>query len=225
MRKIANYPIYIFTFIILFSITSCEYLSQNESGISDSLEPVEEVSLISGAENATITVNKDTESYFTIEFNHIETNNIIQNGTGEGWCIDWKKSIDSNGGSYNGIELYSTYRVEKWKPVNYLLNIKEDLIADDPDLTFREIQLAIWSMRANPEFNLDEVAVKDIPGRMLSDDGQPGFSYEKVNHILDIVEAGYKDFEFTPDSRFAVVAATPSDIQTVFTVVNLKSGF
>ena len=221
MRRAIKYPVYIFAFTILFFSNSCEYVSQNDNELSESLEPVEEVSLISGGENATITVNKGgDQAYFSIDFDNIGPNDVIQNGTGEGWCIDWRKSIDSNGGSYNGIELYSTYLVEEWKPINYLLNIKADLRANDPDLTWRELQVVIWTLRANPEFNLDEVATEDLSSRLLTSDGQPNFSYEKVQEILDIVDAGHKDFNFTPDSKFAVVAATPSDVQTVFTVIN-----
>ena len=220
MRPTIKYPIYIFSFAILLFSVSCDFLRQSDNKLAESLEPVEEVSLISGAENSTIIVNKGNQSYFSIDFDNIEPNDVIQNGTGEGWCIDWRKSIDSNGGNYNGIELYSTFLVEGWKSINYLLNIKENLIANNPEITWREIQVAIWSLRANPEFNLNEVAVENLPGRMVNSDGQPNFSYDKVQEILDIIDAGYESFTFTPDTKYAVVAATPSDVQSVFTVVN-----
>jgi hypothetical protein len=195
-------------------------VSQSDNELSESLEPVEDVRLISGAESATITVNKGNQAYFSINFDSIESNDVIENGTGEGWCIDWRKSIDSNGGSYSDIELYSTYLVEEWKPINFLMNIKENLKAKDPQLTWREFQLVVWSLRANPEFNLDEVSLEDLSNRFLNSDGEPDFSYEKVKNILDIVEEGHKNFSYGPEKKFAVIAATPSDVQTVFTVVN-----
>lgn len=208
------------TFVLsIFVFASCEILEQNDKQLSESLESVEEVILIPEGKDATITVNKDNKAFFRIGFSDIEQNDVIQNGIGEGWCIDWQTEIDSENGVYNGVELYSTYRVEKWKPVNYLINIKDDLMTNNAEITYREIQLAIWSFRANPEFNLEEVALEDLPGRMVKD-GEPNFSYERVKDIITTVEQGYSDFEYNDESKFAVIASTPSDVQTVFTVVN-----
>ncbi|MDZ7660436.1 hypothetical protein [Fodinibius sp.] len=61
----------------LFAIASCEILEQNDKQLSESLEPVEEVTLISGGEDATITVNKDNKAFFRIEFSDIEQNDVI----------------------------------------------------------------------------------------------------------------------------------------------------
>lgn len=219
MKIRSHFILLLLTLAISFSVISCEIFSQDEEQITETLNVAEEVSLISGAENASITVNKDSQAFFRIEFGDIEPNEVIQNGTGEGWCIDWQTPIDSEGGTYSGIELYSTYQVEQWKPVNYLLNIKEDLLANDPEITNFEIQLAIWSFRANPEFNLDEVALEDLPDRMVTE-GEPNFSYEKVEEITGMVEAGYEGFTYSSGTKFAVIASTPPDVQTVFTVVN-----
>lgn len=202
--------------VLLFS-TSCNNLSGNKSDLTDTLEPVEDVSLVTGGENASIIVDKNHRSYFIIEFSNIASNDVMQNGTNEGWCIDWQKEINSNSGSYSGIKLYSTYLVEKWKPVNYLLNIKDELMDSDPDITWREIQVAIWSLRANPEFNVDEVAVKDLPGDMVSN-GQPNYNIDKVHEILDKVAANYATFDYSSGTKFAIIAATPADVQTVIAV-------
>lgn len=219
MLKKTNLIILSIFVLSLFVFASCEILEQNDKQLSESLESVEEVILIPEGKDATITVNQDNKAFFSIGFSDIEQNDVIQNGIGEGWCIDWQTEIDSENGVYNGVELYSTYRVEKWKPVNYLINIKDDLMANNSEITYREIQLAIWSFRANPEFNLEEVALEDLPGRMVKD-GQPNFSYERVKEIITTVEQGYSDFEYNDESKFAVIASTPSDVQTVFTVVN-----
>lgn len=220
MKIKSHFILFLLALTTLFSVISCEIFKQDDTQITETLNVVEEVSLIPGAENATITVNKDNQAFFSIEFGDIEPNDVIQNGTGEGWCIDWQTPIDSEGGTFSGLELYSTYLVEQWKPVNYLLNIKEDLKAEDPEINNFVIQLAIWSFRANPEFNIEEVALEDLPDRMVADDGQPNFSYEKVREIIEIVEAGYKDFAYSSGTKFAVIASTPPDVQTVFTVVN-----
>ena len=201
---------------LLIAFTSCND-STTTAPITDSLDPISEVSLIPGAENSTIIVNRSSETYFSVEFMNISSNKIIGNDIREGWCIDWQKPIDSNGGIYTNIPLYSTFNVEKWNPLNFLLNIKEQLKADDPEITFREIQIAIWSLRGFPKFDLDTINIQEIHGRM-HDNGVPTFSAEKVKEILQIVENGYKDFAFIPGTKFAVIAETPVDVQTVITV-------
>jgi hypothetical protein len=202
---------------ILITVPSCKKLT-TESNLDDSLDPVEEVSRINGANNATITVNRSENAFFRLNFSEISENSVIGNGEGEGWCIDWQKPIDSNGGVYTNIQLYSTYNVEKWKPINYLFNIIEQLKLDDPEMTNLEVQLAIWSMRGNPEFDLDSIEVTDLPPRMHNN-GEPTFNRQKVQYIIQVVEAGYRDFVATEGSRFVVIAETPADIQTVITVV------
>ncbi|TVR37064.1 MAG: hypothetical protein EA390_00270, partial [Balneolaceae bacterium] len=197
--------------------TSCKNLT-TESNLDDSLDPVEEVTRINGADNATITVNKGQSTYFNIDFTEINPNGVIENGPGEGWCIDWKKPIDSDGGVYENIQLYSTYNVTKWKPINYLFNIMDQLKQDDPEITFRDVQVAIWVMRGNPAFDLDTIEVTDLPSRMHSN-GEPTFTREKVDYIVSVVEAGYRDFTASEGSRFVVIAETPADVQTVITVV------
>ncbi|MCW9706768.1 hypothetical protein [Fodinibius salsisoli] len=224
MKGISSHTIYILVAILLFNFSCTEDPVSNTSDLEDSLDPVEKVVAIEGGESATITVEKDSKAFFTIKFSEIKPNNIIQNGIKEGWCIDWQKPINSNNGTYNEIKLYSTYLVEKWMPVNYLLNIQENLQANDPEITYREIQLAIWSLRANPEFNLDEVDLNDLPNRFMKD-GQAAFNAKKVNEVLNMVETGYRDYDFSPSgTKFAVIAETPVDVQTVFGVVEVEDG-
>lgn len=212
--------LYTIAFIpILFAISSCKNLTGDSGNISDSLDPIENVVPVEGAESTTLLVNKGSEAYFSLEFSGMDQNSVIQNGfIGDGWCIDWQKPIESNNGTYSGIQLYSTYNVEKWNPLNYLFNIMDDLKQADPDLTYREFQAVVWSMRGLPEFNLETISDEDLPSRLRTD-GQANFSREKVATIIEIVEAGYQDFEFTEGTKFAVIAETPADVQTVITVV------
>lgn len=212
--------VYLLNFL-LFSlfISACGNLTSNDEDISGSLDPVENVVPIIGAENSTLTVNLQSSAYFQLEFQDIQSNDNINNGfVGEGWCIDWQVPIDSNNASYTDIPLYSTFNVKSWRPLNYLLNIKDDLFDADPELTYREIQLVVWSLRGYPEFNLNEISIENLPSRMV-ENGEPNFSYEKVDTILQIVEEGYEDFNFVEGTKYAVIAETPSDVQTVITVL------
>ena len=205
---------------LLLIFSSCKNLTGESGELTETLDPIENVTPISGAENSTITVNRTSDSYFRLGFTNVQSNGIVSDGmVGEGWCIDWQKPIDSNNGTYENIQLYSTFNVESWNPTNYLFNIVDDLKNADSELTLYDIQAVVWSLRGFPKFNLDQIAAEDLPARMLTD-GEPNFSYEKVRTILEIVEAGHEQFDFTEGTRYAVIAETPPDVQTVITVVN-----
>jgi len=219
MRSIHKLILLILFVSTVLLLSSCKNLTGDSGNISESLDPVENVVPLEGAESSTIVVNKGTDSYFRLEFSGLNSNDVIQNGfTGEGWCIDWQKPIESNNGTYSDIQLYSTFNVEKWNPLNFLFNIMGELKQADPDITYREFQAVVWSLRGLPEFNLEAVLDKDLPSRLREGD-EANFSREKVATILEIIEAGYRDFEFTEGTRYAVIAETPFDVQTVITVV------
>lgn len=205
-------------------VTACDNkITDNDTktpDLSESLDPIEEVYLIEGGENAALLVNKhrDEQAYFSIEFSNIESNEFISNGLKDAWCIDIRKPIDSNNGKYENIKLYSTHLVEKWMPLNFLLNVQNQLRSQDPNISWLEVQLAIWSLRGYPEFDLDEVDINDLPGQFRSE-GEPTFNYDKVNEILEFVDANYRDFDFTKSGlKFAVIAEMPVDVQTVIAV-------
>jgi len=219
MRSIHKLILLILFVSTVLLLSSCKNLTGDSGNISESLDPVENVVPLEGAESSTIVVNKGTDSYFRLEFSGLNSNDVIQNGfTGEGWCIDWQKPIESNNGTYSDIQLYSTFNVEKWNPLNFLFNIMDELKQADPDLTYREFQAVVWSLRGLPEFNLAAVLDKDLPSRLREGD-EANFSREKVATILEIIEGGYRDFDFSEGTRYAVIAETPSDVQTVITVV------
>lgn len=207
-------------------LVSCDSLfNGNKDGdkpdLGDSLDPIEEVILIEEATNSTLTVNVNSkkEAYFSIDFTNISSNTIINNGIRDAWCIDVWKSINSNNGVYHNIKLYSTDLVEQWKPLNYLLNIEKRLRDQDPDVSWLEIQLVIWSLRAYPKFDLDSAKLEDLPGQFRSN-GQPTFNTEKVKEILNIVDANYQDFNYQKSGvKFAVIGEMPVDVQTIITVV------
>jgi hypothetical protein len=220
MATKSTLQISIFAVLMLSLIlTSCKGLTPVGSDLLDTMDPVEEVTKITGGESSTLVVNRGTDHYFSLEFSDIAPNEIMSNSTDNpGYCIDWQTPINSDGGTYLDVPLYSTFNVEKWNRLNYLFNIVDDLKKNDPNLTYREIQVVIWSLRGNPKFDVDTVKTTDLPGRMQSN-GAPNFSIQKVKDILGILEAGYKDFDFAPGTKYAVIAETPSDVQTVITIV------
>ncbi|PAU92841.1 hypothetical protein CK503_14225 [Aliifodinibius salipaludis] len=220
MNPIKNRFIYCLLASLLIVAVSCKKNS-TDGDIKDTLELIEEVTPVTGGEETTIVVkrNEAQQAYFSIQFKNIEANDIIDNGIKDSWCIDIRTPLDLDSGTYENVPLYSTYRVDKWRPVNYLFNIADDLKKDDPELTWREFQIAIWSLQTHPKFELEDVKSEDLPEAFKTEDGKPNFDFEKVKTILETVENGYTDFEYGPGIKYAVIAATPPEIQTVITFV------
>ncbi|MFU8862189.1 MAG: hypothetical protein ACNA8K_17415, partial [Cyclonatronaceae bacterium] len=195
---------------IFLSVSSCDNIQP--VSLQDSVKGVPLVKLIDGAEHSTITLTKGTDSYFLLEISNIDPNDHILPGMAKAWCIDWRTPIST--GVHDGIRLHSSYGDKSLKSVNYLLNIKGALIAQDQDLTYREIQAAIWSLLHYPEFNLNKIRADQLPSDMVRD-GKPDFDKKKAEQIVMLVNSQVDSFEYKSASRYAIVAETPSNTQTI----------
>lgn len=180
------------------------YLSACQNNVNATLEesiaPYMELQAVEGASNATMVVNrgetKSLDSYFALDFSNIQPSGIFSEGTVEGWCLQWNKPLRQNNDVHRGMEVYSTFGNSSWKPANYLMNIKEDLKSEYPDITYREIQVALWSLIETPKFDLDEVLnTNRMPQRMISN-GEPNFNVETVKQIVNKVQAEASEFEY-----------------------------
>lgn len=219
MKLLFKCGFYSLIIALLFNISCSKNTTGGDTDIENSLEPVEEVKLISGGENATMTVNLNAkDAYFDVQFSNIEPNNIIQNGSKKAWCIDIRQSIDHEEGTYENIPLYSTYGVETWKPLNYMFNKKEEWIENNPELSWLDFQVVIWALRTNPKFDLDEADIEELPGQ-FHNNGEPKFSPQNVRNLLNTIEERYRNFDYANSDRFVVIAETPSDVQTIITIV------
>jgi hypothetical protein len=205
-------------------ITACQD-SVNPS-LEESVAPYLELEAIEGASNTNVTVNRGDahglDSYFAFDLSNIESNGLIREGVVEGWCLEWNKPIRQNNDVHQGVELYNTYGSSTWKSANYLMTIKKELKANDPDLTYREIQVALWSLIDTPTFNLDEVLQEGrMPSRMISN-GQPNFSVKKTKEIVNRVRKEVGNFEYKPGSPIIVFSRTEDDQQNIGGVTTTK---
>jgi len=197
--------------------TACQD-SVNPS-LEESVAPYLELEAIEGASNTNVTVNRGDvhglDSYFAFDLSNIESNGLIREGVVEGWCLEWNKPIRQNNDVHQGVELYNTFGSDTWKSANYLMSIKKELKANDPDLTYREIQVALWSLIDTPTFNLDEVLQEGrMPSRMISN-GQPNFSVKKTKDIVNRVRKEVGNFEYKPGSPIIVFSRTEDDQQNI----------
>lgn len=212
-REILTLLALLFAGALFFS--ACQNTTNNS--FEDTVEPYMELQAINEASNTTITLNrgdaKGLDSYFSFDISNVNENKFVREGLTEGWCLEWDKPISQNNDVHRGIEMYSTYGSKTWKPANYLMNIKRELKDNDPSLTYKEIQVALWSLIETPEFNLDKVlANNQMPARMMKN-GQPDFSVSKVKGIVDKVRSESADFNYGFGSDYFVFAKTGHDDQ------------
>ena len=201
--------------LFLGAMTSCT--DSVNTDIEDTLAPYLELEAIEEASNTTLTIQRGTsaglDSYFAFDVSNIESNSIISEGMVEGWCLEWDKPIAQNNDRHDGVEAYSTFGSEEWKPVNYLMSIKNQLKKNDSSLTYKEIQVALWSLIDVPRFNVDEViAAGRMPSRMMTN-GKPNFSVTKVKDIVNHVRSNSDTYVYTETNPYLVFARTADDSQ------------
>jgi len=185
--------------------------------LEDSIAPYLELQAIGEAQNATMVVNPGAthglNSYFAFEIRNVKSNGLVHEGLTEGWCLEWNKPMSQNNDVHTGIEMYNTFGSSTWKPANYLMNIKNELHINDPELTYREIQVALWSLIEEPRFDLDQVLKNgEMPTRLMRN-GQPNFNVEKVKEIVNRVRSEVSEFEYTPATSVIVFSNTGPDEQ------------
>lgn len=199
--------------ISIFYISACD--NNVGSTLEESIEPYLELNEIDGASNATVTINRGEnaglDSYFAFDVKNVGNNGLLKEGLTEGWCLGWDRAIAQNNDTHNGVEMYSTYGSEKWKPVNYLMNIKDDLKDEDPELTYKEIQVAIWSLMDEPKFDLDKVLENgEMPPRLMND-GQPDFSTTKVKNIIGYILGNIHKFKYKWGTKYFIYGKHDKD--------------
>lgn len=174
------------TIIIVSALTfaACDVIS--EKGLEESLDAVPNVTLIQGAEKASVTVNSGTTSNFSLTLDNIEWNTLISNGTRDGYCIAWKDPISRGNAIYDGVGVYSTAGDKHFESVNRLFGMKSALQKADPGITWREIQIAVWELLPFQKFDMN-MPVNELPSYMR-ENGQPNFSKDKVQFIIDAVQ-------------------------------------
>jgi hypothetical protein len=210
----------ILTFITTIIVSAlifaaCDVIS--EKSFEESLAPYLELESITEGPNSSIVVNRGSamnmDSYFTFNVKSNTRSGLIREGLKEGWCLEWDKPIAQNGDLHEGVEFYSTFGSETWKPANYLLNIKDELKNEDPKLTYKEIQVALWSVIDNPKFILEDVLkAGDMPSRLMRD-GQPDFDIARVKSIVDRVRSNYNNYSYKPSIPFITYARTENSSQ------------
>lgn len=164
---------------IIFSFSSCE--SSTNVTIEESFQELKNVTPISGVtiESMEVIQGNSLDSYLAVRLNNGKKR--------EAWCIEWNE--EEAFGLQNGAKLYTTKGHKEWKKLNYFMSKLNDFRANDPDLTSRDIQVVIWSLVNNPEFDVDKIAEYENIDPRIYKDGQPLFDVQKVKSIVHQVES------------------------------------
>lgn len=198
--------------VLLLSILFLSACNNPGSSLEESVQPYLELQTVDGASNVTMTVNRGAsqglDSYFALDFTNFESDGIVKEGLTEGWCLDYQKPIDQNNDIHEGIKMFNTFGSENWKPANYLMNIKNELKQNDPSITYKEIQVALWSLIEIPAFNIDKALSEGtMPSRLMTN-GSPNFSVEKTKGIINKVRNEVDEFVYKPGTPVIVYSNT-----------------
>lgn len=185
--SISLFPVIIILAVFIFF--GCDDMSNPIGEFGDVLEKIPKFQPITGAENVTIRVeyNKD-RSYFTINMGDFAPGADLTDGAYNGWCVLKDIPIEANGTEYRGVTLYYMKDDPKWNKLNYLLNKRRDYVRDMPEVTWREIQTAIWVFTETADYQLSSLD-GDIPFN---------FNEELVNAIVHDVIVHGENFVHKP---------------------------
>jgi hypothetical protein len=205
MRTINKHlPIILITGMVL-GLSSCEQSSQ--VNLSDSFKYIQSATPIQGAQNTTMSLEAEVNpnSFFNVT---LEDGSIR-----EGWCVEWNDEYVK--GKQQGVKLYSTKGHEEWKALNYFMSVKDQLRMDDPSLTYREIQVIIWSLIDNPAFDVDNISeYKNMPSSIYSN-GQTHFDVQKVKRIVTDIRNHVRTSPSKVLSDYKGVILIANDGQTI----------
>jgi len=193
-------------FFILF-ISSCEQYSN--SGIEESVAFIESTTPIAEAQNVTMDLRSGVNSFalHLIELSNIGPNSIIKNGVKKSWCIEW--DVNSINGIQQNVKLHSTEGQAYWNKLNYLLNRIDIYKQAYPELSYKEIQIAIWSVVDNKPFSIDDIPeYQNFPSTFYKDE-EFQFNVSTAREIIEDIRSSADNGTF---DKFAIVVENEGQI-------------
>src|SRR6056297_735679 len=217
MNKSMLAVVTLFCAVTLFLSACQDNVSPN---LEDSLDLFAGLEVIPEAQQTNVTINRGTnatDGYFTIQVDNIDETPLLAPGVHEAWCLEWNKNLRSNGDVHQDVKWFSTGDNDTWKPLNYLFSIRQELQANDPDLTFRDIQAVVWvlagEMGIAPTFDVLNLPADRIPARLRAGD-ELAIDREKVASIARRVMEEAPKATGIPSGTVAQTAADQQDFFT-----------
>ena len=183
---------------------ACDSMPNVSNGDDQQNDLVPELSLIDGKGNMSVTVEKGTDSYYSLDIGQTAGDKYPSASVYKGWSVSPVHQMDIENSVYDGVSLYTTFGEENWKPLNYLLNNKERFLKESSSLTSNEIQASIWALMVATDFDLNDVDVTQLP-KDMTNGGQPAFDIAKTKELVNHVMNSYRGFNYSDSSTYAVV--------------------
>jgi probable HAF family extracellular repeat protein len=192
----------VFVLLIVIYISSCKEYTTAE--LSVSLELISAVEPIQGAQNATMDLQFDRTNGapFSVDLSKVGSNSIVGNGTKQAWCIEWDAPVIKD--AQNGVRLYSTQGKAQWEDVNYFLSQRESLQEKYPELSWKEVQIIIWSLVKHKPFDIDQIPSYQSFSENYYKDGTYLFNVDLTKTIITNVKATSRK-KIPSDNTFAII--------------------
>jgi hypothetical protein len=203
--------------------TACDQATGTDN-LEETMASVPHLNLVEGADQAVVTVNRDrATSNFSVTLDNVSADSEIGPGTYASFCALWDVSIDSNGGMYGDVKIHSIEDEPYWDGINYMVNRLNRYYAEYEELTWLDVQIAMWSVMDHKEFDLGTIPEEDLPGDVREGD----YSIELVEALIQDVLENKDNFDesmaaFTayyaevPDAQDQIIIRPGADIDMVF---------
>lgn len=199
--------------------------SNSVDGVEDSLADIPDQYLIEGAKQVVATVHKDRKtSDFTISIDGMEDKSGIEAGEYAAFCALWDTPINSSNGSYGNVSLHSIKGETYWQGVNYLVNNVDRYFEENDDLTWLEVQIALWSIMDHKKFDVTEIPRNELPSYVR--DG--GFDQDLIDLIMRDVKDRKSSFDPAQPGNRAYYARVPDAQDQIIIIpgqVDKEKGF
>jgi hypothetical protein len=183
------------------------------SPIEDLIDQIPGMTLISGAENVDITVNRNnTTAYYNVNLAGLDAEAISLAGDYKAWCTQWDIRIGSNNAVYEAAKVYDIAGEGYWKNVVYLVNQAESYLAADSTLQWTELQVAVWAMINHKKIELTPEFITRL------DSDFKDVRIDVVQQIIANVDVNINGWDFTQLENTILYVEVSDDVQDLVIV-------
>ena len=188
--------------------------SESVAPIEDLIDQIPGMTLISGAENVEITVNrnKDNTAYYNVNLAGLDAEAISLAGDYRAWCTQWDISIRSNNTVYEAAKVYDIAGEGYWKNVVYLVNQADGYLAADSTLKWTELQVALWAMINHKKIELTPAFITRL------DSDFQDVRIDVIQHIIADVDVKISGWDFTQLENNILYVEVSDDVQDLVIV-------
>lgn len=162
----------------------------------------DELSVTEGGD-VQITLNPGEKSLYDVRVERASSADYPSEWPLKGWSLS--PEVSSASGTVRDVLIYSTKDEEKWNAVNVLISDRNELSRQHETLTFREFQVAIWTLLGEAEEG--RVDESNLPDE-FSRNGHLSYDRDLVMQLVEHAESRQKSYQHKDHAAYGVVAKT-----------------